>query len=164
LVTKVLIEDRRTPDGLPRASGVSYFAKKGLYHATPGEKAALPPASEERTIKVRERGEVILAGGAFNTPQLLMLSGIGPAKQRDDALKEWMNHRGVYATNGVVLTIIKKSRSEGSKKNEGVPDLFIFGVPGYFRGYYKGYSADIQNGMTPDGKKREDKKHNRFTW
>ena len=28
----------------------------------------------------RAAGEVVLAGGAYNTPQLLMLSGIGPAE------------------------------------------------------------------------------------
>lgn len=32
------------------------------------------------TLHYRARGEVVLAGGAFNTPQLLQLSGIGPAK------------------------------------------------------------------------------------
>ncbi len=32
-----------------------------------------------RALSVRARGEVILAGGAVNSPQLLQLSGIGPA-------------------------------------------------------------------------------------
>jgi choline dehydrogenase-like flavoprotein len=32
-----------------------------------------------KTYRVRARGAVVLAGGAFGTPQMLMLSGIGPA-------------------------------------------------------------------------------------
>ena len=33
------------------------------------------------TRQARARGEVILCGGAINSPQLLLLSGIGPADQ-----------------------------------------------------------------------------------
>src|SRR4029078_12807269 len=35
----------------------------------------------DATLKVSARREVILAGGVINSPQLLMLSGIGPAPQ-----------------------------------------------------------------------------------
>lgn len=34
-----------------------------------------------RAARVRARKEVVLSGGAYNSPQLLMLSGIGPAAQ-----------------------------------------------------------------------------------
>jgi len=51
-VTRILFEGRR-------AVGVEYMHKG-------------------RTLKVRARAEVILSGGAINSPQLLQLSGIGP--------------------------------------------------------------------------------------
>jgi choline dehydrogenase len=47
----------------------------------------------------------------------------------------------------VVLGIIEKSR-----KGREDPDLFIFGLPGYFRGYYPRYSEEV-------GREK-----NRFTW
>jgi choline dehydrogenase len=221
LVTKVVIENKK-------AVGVRYLKQEGLYQATPSPwTGALPPARE---LRVRANGEVILAGGAFNTPQLLMLSGIGESKHLtavgtpaeevvcdlpgvgknlqdryevgvvaqlpegaeftvlkgsyflapgdgcapnlkapelrpgsdgppDVALKEWLNHRGVYASNGAVLTIIKSS---SVVEKGGVPDLFIFGLPGNFRGYEKGYSCKIQHEQKKDGSWVEN--HRRFTW
>jgi choline dehydrogenase len=58
------------------ACGVEYLKGERLYraHAAPSD---LPGERRE----VMARSEVILCGGAFNTPQLLMLSGIGPAAQ-----------------------------------------------------------------------------------
>ena len=54
-VGKVLFDARR-------ASGVAYM-------------------KDGRRATLRARGEVILAGGAIHSPQLLMLSGIGPARE-----------------------------------------------------------------------------------
>lgn len=57
-----------------RACGVEYLKGARLYRAHP----ACSDAPGERR-EVNARREVVLCGGAFNTPQLLMLSGIGPA-------------------------------------------------------------------------------------
>ena len=131
---------------------------------------------------MRARREIILSAGAFNTPQLLMLSGIGPKqelekhglttridlpgvgknlqdryevgivhrmdqefellkhadfKESDKEFREWRAGSGLYATNGAVIAVIK--RSSESKLE---PDLFLFAVPGYFAGYHPGYSSD----------------------
>jgi choline dehydrogenase-like flavoprotein len=66
LATRVLF------DG-DRAIGVEYLSGERLYRAHPEPNAA--PGERRQVFASRE---VILAGGAFNTPQLLMLSGIGP--------------------------------------------------------------------------------------
>jgi choline dehydrogenase len=72
LVTRVLF------DANNRATGVEYLHGEKLYraHAAPGTE----PGEPRRLFASRE---VILAGGAFNTPQLLMLSGIGPRETLD---------------------------------------------------------------------------------
>ncbi|MEA2719375.1 MAG: choline dehydrogenase, partial [Candidatus Eremiobacteraeota bacterium] len=67
LVTRVLFDDKK------RAVGVEYLHGERLYRAHANPSTA---PGEVRTIRASR--EVILAGGTFNTPQLLMLSGIGP--------------------------------------------------------------------------------------
>ena len=62
-----------------RAVGVDYLKGDHLYTADP---RCTGKPGEPRTAFANR--EVILAGGAFNTPQLLMLSGIGPT----DALEK----------------------------------------------------------------------------
>jgi len=68
LATRVLIDDGG------RANGVEYLCGERLYRADPN---AADVGGHLRRISVRR--EVIVAGGAFNSPHLLMLSGIGPA-------------------------------------------------------------------------------------
>ncbi len=52
----------------------------------------------------------------------------------------------------MIIGLLKKSRPELP-----TPDLFIFAIPGFFKGYYKGYSEDRAK---PDPVTR----HNLLTW
>lgn len=70
LVTRVLLDENN------RAMGVEYMEGARLYRAS-----ARPAANAAETQRIYASREVILAGGAFNTPQVLMLSGIGPRPQ-----------------------------------------------------------------------------------
>ena len=67
-VTKVLIEPVTK-----RAFGVE-FSREGKLHV------------------IRARKEVIVSGGSVNSPQLLMLSGIGPREHLQVCLIEQVKH------------------------------------------------------------------------
>ena len=75
----------------------------------------------------------------FAAPQ----SGQAP----DPGFVEWQSGKGLYTTNGVVIGIIKKSRE--SRPN---PDLYIFGLPSSFQGYFPSYSQELERNK------------NYFTW
>ena len=189
LATKVIFDDNNT------AVGIEYLEGEHLYRADPrADLTTDRPAASQVSVEK----EIILAAGAFNTPQLLKLSGIGPSEELinlgidvrvdlpgvgenlqdryevgvvtemksdftllehcsfkpprpgeepDPCFEEWQSGRGVYTTNGVALGIIEKSRRERQD-----PDLFIFGLPGYFKGYYPKYSEEVE------------REKNRFTW
>ena len=62
-------------DANKRAIGVECWEGEHLYRADPNARGNGP----DRVVQYYCSREVIVAGGAFNSPQLLMLSGIGPA-------------------------------------------------------------------------------------
>ena len=195
-VTQLIFhKDERT-----RVVGVRYLPGERLYRADRDPSRygkATGPAQE-----VFAKREVILSAGAYITPQLLMLSGIGPIDvldqvkipvrvplsgvgknlqdryevgivaqssepfrllknaafhgpvaanaNGDEFFEEWRkNGTGLYATNGAVIGFIARS----SVAEHGEPDLFIFGVPGAFTGYYTNWSADAV-----------EKPHDKWTW
>jgi choline dehydrogenase-like flavoprotein len=199
-VTRILFENGKKA---PRAIGVECTIGDHLYEASPKQNLN-PPKERVRYFAKKRGGEVILCGGAFNTPQLLMLSGIGEKRHLGDhdikclhgtdgrplrdlavidlpgvgrnlqdryevtvvselkeklatlesvffklgdyadrARQEWLAKRtGLYATNGGTLAVIR--RSKPVLDAGGVePDLFTFGAPAAFRGYYWNYSNEL---------------------
>jgi choline dehydrogenase-like flavoprotein len=68
LVSRVILDQNN------RAVGVEYLQGERLYRAH-----ARASAQEGNVHMAKATREVILCGGAFNSPQLLMLSGIGPS-------------------------------------------------------------------------------------
>ncbi|MER7480937.1 GMC oxidoreductase [Streptomyces sp. NPDC126510] len=179
LVTRVVLDENQA------AVGVEYLAREHAYRADPAADGDPHLPSPQLVLAGRE---VILAAGAFNTPQLLMLSGIGPRDELerhgipvrvdlqgvgrnlqdryevgvvsemarefpiirgcsfhapepgtppDRCYRDWQRGKGLYTTNGAVVGITRKSRADLD-----APDLFVFGLPADFRGYYPGYSRD----------------------
>ena len=188
LASRVLFDDDNA------AVGIEYLDGAHLYRADPRANRASDPRMPTRVFAEKE---IILSAGAFNTPQLLKLSGVGPREELmnlgievrvdlpgvgenlqdryevgvvtemkadfallencefeppraglgpDSCFEEWQSGSGVYTTNGVALAIIEKS------KRALYPDLFIFGLPGHFKGYYPKYSEEVE------------RERNRFTW
>lgn len=187
LVTRIVFDRAEGAAGhAPRAVGVDYVEGLHLYRGDPNARAGGPLPTPRR---MRARREVILAAGAFNTPQLLMLSGVGPREELerhaiqtlvdrpgvgrnlqdryeisvisktksdfritrgstfrrpgigeypDPQFDQWLKGKGPYATNGVIVSFTRRSHASAAE-----PDLFIFCVPGVFKGYFPGYSRDI---------------------
>jgi choline dehydrogenase-like flavoprotein len=189
----------------PRAIGVEFSSGRRLYD--PGK--AINEFKDSAKHYCYARREIILCAGAFNTPQLLMLSGVGeketlqalgvqgftgvdgklqagvfinlpgvgrnlrdryelsvisematnfsaldgvkfdPNATDDPALNEWKTkhpgtpRRGLYATNGAALAILKRSKPSGSSPKGSPPDLLFLGFPIVFRGYYQGWSKEL---------------------
>src|SRR5215813_2211983 len=190
LATKILFKGRR-------AIGVEYLQGAHLYEADPQARqpGTTPTANRQSVFASRE---VILAAGAFNTPQLLKLSGVGPKEELekfgidvvvdlpgvgenlqdryevgvvteftkpfrllhgatfappkagaspDPYFVSCEQGKGVYTTNGALLGILKRSSDQKPE-----PDLYIFGLPGFFVGYKPGYSTLFE------------RDRNQFTW
>lgn len=77
LVTKVMFSNKSSKHELPTAVGVEFLRGQSLYSADP----RYDPSNEGVPGRAFATKEVILAAGTFNTPQILKLSGVGPAAE-----------------------------------------------------------------------------------
>jgi choline dehydrogenase len=81
--TKILFDTKGKDDAKgkhedkPRAIGVEYLYGQSIYSADPRYNSTKAGTKKQAFA----RKEVIVAGGTFNSPQLLILSGIGPKAQ-----------------------------------------------------------------------------------
>lgn len=190
-VTKILFDKSVTP---PRATGVEFLDGKHLYKASPLSRQS--SAGIPGTAKASR--EIIVSGGTYNSPQLLKLSGVGPAdelkefgipvvkdlpgvgtnlqdhyeiavqgylpsnftalagctfnSEADPCLARWqrpiLGDRGTYSSSGFAGTMFYKSSATADNSY----DIFAFGGPVNFRGYFPGYSINITA------------EHDLFTW
>jgi choline dehydrogenase len=76
LVTRVLFSNTSKGEE-PKAIGVEYLRGKSMYSADPRH----DPEAKGTLGKAFANREVIISGGVYNTPQILKLSGIGPADE-----------------------------------------------------------------------------------
>ena len=105
LATRVLLDQDK------RATGVEYLAGESLYRADPRFR---PGAPAER-VSVTAKREVILCAGAFNTPQLLKLSGIGPRhelEQHGIAVQVELPGVGENLQDRYEVSVVTRCRSE----------------------------------------------------
>ncbi|KAH6629493.1 hypothetical protein C7974DRAFT_359296 [Boeremia exigua] len=72
--TKILF-DKPARGKKPRAIGIEYLEGKSVYQGDERHTASNTGTRRQ----VYAKNEVIISGGAFSTPQLLLLSGIGPS-------------------------------------------------------------------------------------
>lgn len=132
LATRVLFDNGTSCGSTPRATGVEYLQGKSLYKAD-----ARYTSSNKGTLKTaRARKEVIVAGGAFNSPQLLMLSGIGPKEH--------------LAEFKIPVLVDAQGVGKNMQDNQEMP--IIGSISGQSSGFSQGFSM-LKTPHSPDGER-----------
>ncbi|CAK7224931.1 hypothetical protein SCUCBS95973_005686 [Sporothrix curviconia] len=156
LATRVLFDTdtkNKANASVPVATGVEVMSGASLYGADPRHASATKTAPRSRFWA---RREVIVSGGAFNSPQILKLSGIGPAAElakfkipvvKDlpgvgerlaDNYEGSLLALGQQPVGGGVITLMFKT------PNAAGPDRNIFTWCGAFsfEGFWPGFPTD----------------------
>ncbi|KAI1879202.1 hypothetical protein JX265_002156 [Neoarthrinium moseri] len=138
LVTKIQFDQS---GDVPHATGVEYLEGQSLYRADPRWESA--SVVGEGVVKAAK--EIIIAGGAFNTPQLLKLSGVGPSDElAQHNIPVVVNLPGVGANlrDHIEVSVISKSNTNFTLINGCT---FMQGYPEVPDPCLERY----QNGLTP---------------
>lgn len=164
LATKVVFDQSTSTTGgkPPRATAVEFSVGTALY----GGDRRQSYARTTRTCKTAQaRREVIVAGGAFNSPQLLMLSGVGPAadlKRLNISVVHDLPGVGQHLMDNQEMPIVGSGwagdgeASVAMVRSQHAPyaggkerDTFLMGGPGFvFRGFYP--DNQTNNNIPPD--------------
>lgn len=146
LATKVLFDTSEECGDVPRAVGVEYLKGKSLYA---GDSRRQDGVTGERKV-ARAKREVIVSGGAFNSPQLLMLSGIGAKEHLEEfnitVISDLPGVGQNLMDNQEMPIVATGSAGEGTAgvamvktdhPAHGERDMFLMGGTGFlFRGFW----------------------------
>ncbi|KAH8885554.1 alcohol oxidase, partial [Thozetella sp. PMI_491] len=154
-VTKVLFANA-TAGAAPAAIGVEVMQGGSSYKADPKHVAG----TKGPLVKFTAKREVIVSGGAFNSPQILKLSGIGPA----DELKKFSiplikdlpgvgerladNYEGSLLglskvpVDGGLITMMFRTPSAPTKKRNIFTWCGVFSFEGFWPGFPEYYGPN----------------------
>jgi choline dehydrogenase-like flavoprotein len=115
--------------------GVFYRQENGAEPGPEGRRLAEVDQAEPGLLSVRARREVIVCGGAIESPKLLLLSGIGPADQlRQQGIPLVADLPGVGENfhNHVLVGLISETKDpvEPGRQNLSEAALFTTSQPG----------------------------------
>ncbi|TGJ88336.1 hypothetical protein E0Z10_g408 [Xylaria hypoxylon] len=148
-----IVWDPLSSGGPPAVMGIDYVVGQSAYKAD-------PRYDPDRNVTTRSTWigkELIIAGGAFNSPQILKLGGIGPADELKkhnitlvaDVPGVGANLGDIY--EGSVVSLAKKSNVDNmgsysvqfkTSVSENGSDISLWPVPYGFEGYWPGYPDD----------------------
>lgn len=152
LATKVVFSKAKPKscNGKPRATSLEYVLGTSIYKAD----FRWRPSNKGTRKIAHARKEIIIAGGTFNTPQLLQLSGIGPrALLKKHRIPLIVDAPGVGANLQdnpelpIVASVTKGENGPFGQPNaiamlttphspDGERDMFVMHGPGAFRGFW----------------------------